>query len=140
MLLLREEMLKNLGCRILSLAKNRLRIWGLAILRLTILRLTILRLAILRLTMLRLALGVLRLDELLESLEGVYTWKRCLSRGGSACDPITSVLTKDWQGGLEGVHDEVSLRLNIWVLTDLSHIGTIVRRLRWSLVQMLLVL
>lgn len=95
------------------------------------------------LTLLRLALDLLRLTELLESLESlerVYTWEGGLSRGASPCGSIAGVLTKDWKGGLEGVHDEVCLRLNMRVLTDLSHPGTIVRDLGWGLeVQMLLV-
>ena len=135
MLLLREESLKNLSCRKLSLAIHRLRIWGLSILRLNILRL-----AVLGLTLLRLALDMLRLAELLESLERVYTWEGGLSRGDSTCGSIAGVLTKDWKGGLEGVHDEVCLRLDMRVLTDLSHSGTIVRSLGWGLEgQMLLV-
>ena len=126
----------NLSCRKLSLAIHRLRIWGLSELRLSILRL-----AVLGLTLLRLALDMLRLAELVESLERVYTWEGGLSRSDSTCGSIAGVLTKDWKGGLEGVHDEVCLSLNMRVLADLSHVRTIIGSQGWSLkLQMLLVL
>ena len=81
------------------------------------------------------------LEELLESLERINAWERGLGWASTWGSSITGVLSEDWQVGLEGVHDEVCLSLNMRVLADLSHVRTIIGSQGWSLkLQMLLVL